>query len=395
MANIKISAVDLEINNDILKTYKDYLEQSALGASNPQQLEEIFSRVYGARRIAGSPPLVPDYEVPAEGLIKGLVSNFFAKDADGLLRIEAKFSSREATSNTSTTIGGRVTGAVLPEIRSKRGFKTFAEGQEDNIYNYMNKTLKIGGGTDLFNFLKKQAPIFHNAAYNKAKNLTIFSLKSSTSVRAYQIYFPKASFNSQNFGVSYSSEATSNTITFSYFLRNAFERALKNSFNTEITKASLDNFSTLEYANYRSARRTVKVRGAKQQSVTIYWAHTNSIPVANIITRIPKNKNLYKPVQGPSLVDITVAVRGRTKLRMRRGLGEPNPPKIFERSGTFRSSIEAIANMRTNSIEYFYTPYYQSLERYGYEINELVEGSIRSIAQAQFNRRFNLTRRNT
>jgi hypothetical protein len=223
MANIKISAVDLEINNDILKTYKDYLEQSALGASNPQQLEEIFSRVYGARRIAGSPPLVPDYEVPAEGLIKGLVSNFFAKDADGLLRIEAKFSSREATSNTSTTIGGRVTGAVLPEIRSKRGFKTFAEGQEDNIYNYMNKTLKIGGGTDLFNFLKKQAPIFHNAAYNKAKNLTIFSLKSSTSVRAYQIYFPKASFNSQNFGVSYSSEATSNTITFSYFLRNAFE----------------------------------------------------------------------------------------------------------------------------------------------------------------------------
>jgi hypothetical protein len=106
-------------------------------------------------------------------------------------------------------------------------------------------------------------------------------------------------------------------------------------------------------------------------------------------------KLTYKPVQGPSLIDITVAVRGRTKLRMRRGLGEPNPPKIFERSGTFRSSIEAIANMRTNSIEYFYTPYYQSLERYGYEINELVEGSIRSIAQAQFNRRFNLTRRNT
>ena len=80
---------------------------------------------------------------------------------------------------------------------------------------------------------------------------------------------------------------------------------------------------------------------------------------------------------------------------MRRGAGRPRPPKIYERTGDFRSSIQAIANLRANTIEYFYNPDYESLERYGYEINNLVEGSIRAVAQAQFNQRFNLIRRNT
>lgn len=97
----------------------------------------------------------------------------------------------------------------------------------------------------------------------------------------------------------------------------------------------------------------------------------------------------------PSIIDITVLVQGRTRLRMRRGSGEPYPPKIYERTGTFRQSIEAYADFRTNTLNYFYEPYYDSLEKYGYQIQDLVEGSIRSVTQQYFNKQFNLVRTNT
>ena len=97
----------------------------------------------------------------------------------------------------------------------------------------------------------------------------------------------------------------------------------------------------------------------------------------------------------PVVLDISQLVQGRTRLRMRRGSGKPYPSKIFERSGTFRESIEAYADFRTNIVNYFYAPYYDSLESYGYEIQDLVEGSIRSITQQRFNRQFNLVKTNT
>lgn len=108
------------------------------------------------------------------------------------------------------------------------------------------------------------------------------------------------------------------------------------------------------------------------------------------INKLSRNKQKQNQF---SVIDLTMLVRGRTKLRMRRGSGLPNPPKIHERSGTFRSSIEAVANIRNKTIDYFYIPYYSSLEDKGYEITELVEGSIRAIAQERLGQQF-LLRRN-
>ena len=96
----------------------------------------------------------------------------------------------------------------------------------------------------------------------------------------------------------------------------------------------------------------------------------------------------------PSILDITMLVRGRAKLKMRRGGGLPSPPKIYERSGTFRSSIQAVANIKSNTINYFYLPYYSSLQKYGYDIDGLVEGSIRAIAKERLGGQF-ILRKNT
>jgi hypothetical protein len=297
--------------------------------------------------------------------------------------------------------------SILKEIRRNLGSIDKLRKEEEAIAFedlILNQLKKPGTSAARFNYLEKNAPkTIHNPAYNKSKNLVIFS-KTAGSLQAYNIFFPRSKFKPPIFGVN----VTDRTIK--YQVQTAFEKSIVEKLNSAATvginkqnekeQLSLQKSlaSRVKVARTKTTSITfgqeTKTKASSKESISIIYYTTNSMPVSKAKIRGGR-KLTYKPVQGPSLIDITVAVRGRTKLRMRRGLGEPNPPKIFERSGTFRSSIEAIANMRTNSIEYFYTPYYQSLERYGYEINELVEGSIRSIAQAQFNRRFNLTRRNT
>lgn len=397
MANIRISAVEIEVSNrEILKQYRNYIntaDESSRSASQAK-LESYFTKLYGAKKVGGNPALVPDYYVSGESLVKNL-SPFFAAENASLLNIEAKFSRRASESGTVTTIGGRVSGEVLPQLRSSLGAE-FAQGKEDDLKDYLNKVLKVQSGKDLFNFLRANAPDFHREAYNKAKNLTIFAKASSTSVLAYQIYFPESKFIAGIFGVNYAADNDRRSLTFSYFLNNSFEKSLKEAVQETITKTNVRDFRKLEYENFIKSEisfgERVKGKGkAGNETIEIYWAHSNSIPVANIIAKLPKN---YKSRQGPSILDITMLVRGRARLRMRRGVGTPTPPKIYERSGTFRSSIEAIANTRNNVIDYFYLPYYDSLERHGYDIQGLVEGSIRAIAQERLGRQFVL-RKNT
>lgn len=399
MANIRISAVEIEVSNrEVLRQYKNYIETSDESSRSASQakLESYFTKLYGAKKVTGNPALIPDYYVSGDSLVRNLTP-FFEPESGSRLNIEAKFSRRITESKTETTIGGRVSGEILPQIRQQAGLEQFAQDQENDVKTYMNKILGIKSGADLFNFMKTNAPEFHAEAYNKAKNLTIFAKASSTSVLAYQIYFPKSKFTAGIFGVNYSADNDKKSLTFSYFLNNSFEKNLKASVQDSIVKANVRDFKKLKFENFKSTNITFgdRRKGGKftgNETIEIYWPHTNSIPIANIIAKLPKRKSSV--TSQPRIIDITMLVRGRTKLRMRRGSGMPNPPKIHERTGTFRGSIEAVANIRSNTINYFYLPYYDSLERHGYEITDLVEGSIRAIAQERFGSQF-ILRKNT
>lgn len=68
--------------------------------------------------------------------------------------------------------------------------------------------------------------------------------------------------------------------------------------------------------------------------------------------------------------------------------GAPEPPDLKERTGRFRSSVNVVANYRTNTIYYTYMPLYSSLEKYGYNPDLQVETAIREVAQQQFARNF-------
>lgn len=89
-------------------------------------------------------------------------------------------------------------------------------------------------------------------------------------------------------------------------------------------------------------------------------------------------------IEKESAIDVTILVKAKVKQRMRRGAGKPRPPKIYERTGAFRNSIRAFFNFRQRTVDYFYEPIYQRLERSGYEVNNLVEDSIRSVIQSKY-----------
>jgi hypothetical protein len=107
---------------------------------------------------------------------------------------------------------------------------------------------------------------------------------------------------------------------------------------------------------------------------------------AQILTRpfIAPEVEREERIEKESVIDVTILVKAKVKQRMRRGAGKPRPPKIYERTGAFRNSIRAFFNFKQRTVDYFYEPIYQRLERSGYEVNNLVEDSIRSVIQAKY-----------
>lgn len=409
MSGIKISVLNLVGNPSLLNLYSTYINTVDEISRNrlQQKLERnLGEKLFGAKKVAGNPKLVQDWYISDIEAAKEIVKNLgmFEIDEDGQLRIEAKLQRKEESSRTVTTIGGStLNNSIISEIISKTN-KTQTPDVSERVFRSLRR---IKSGTNLFNYLEKNAPTtIHNQAYQKSKNLVIFS-KTSGSLLAYQIFFPRSKFKTPIFGSSIDVEGN-----ISYFIQTSFQKQIVKAATDSVLDINVQNIKEQQEYTRKFAAAANSVKPGKIQTSTIQFSTravgrktrptekveiiyytTNSMPLSKATVR--KGKKFTFVDDGPSLIDITIAVRGRTRLRMKRGTGQPKPPKIYERTGEFRSSIEAIANLRANTIEYFYTPYYQRLERYGYEIDELVEGSIRAVAQAQFNRRFNLTRRNT
>lgn len=73
--------------------------------------------------------------------------------------------------------------------------------------------------------------------------------------------------------------------------------------------------------------------------------------------------------------------------------GKPRPPILTFRSGRFVENLEiAQVNYKNSIINYYSLPLYYSLEKYEYEVIDLIEGSLRSVTQKLYSRQFNLVR---
>lgn len=93
-----------------------------------------------------------------------------------------------------------------------------------------------------------------------------------------------------------------------------------------------------------------------------------------------------------SAAQLTSLLQIEVLSRMRKS-GRPKPPTLTNRSGRFVENLEiAQVNYKNSIINYYSMPLYYSLEEYGYDVENLIEGSIRDITQKLYSRQFNLIR---
>jgi hypothetical protein len=415
MSNIRISALSFVDNPALLRVYDTYIKVSdtASRARLQQKLERVLAQqVYGAKKVPGNPRLVQDYYIDESKAAIEVSKNLGVFELDnesgGILRIEAKLQRKLETSRTRTVIGtAQLDSSVLgSSILNEIIASTQKNPNNPNIASKIFQTLRqVKSGTNLFNFLAKNAPTsIHEPAYQKSKNLTIFS-RTEGSLNAYQIFFPRSKFKAPIFG-SYIDRDGS----ISYFIQTSFEK--------QIVSRAKDAMLSISFADFKEQQQlsnsinsiasrlktaktiptTISFGGATKtkpratEKIDLIYYTTNSIPMSRGIVKSGQRLNFspeepqQKELPEDSFIDVTIAVQRRTRQKMRRGTGKPRPPNIYERTGTFRNSIRAYFNVRQNVVDYFYEPYYQRLERSGYEVGALVEDSIRSAMQSQFKR---------
>jgi hypothetical protein len=396
MSNIRLSLVSFTKNPALLKVYQSYIEAAdeTSRVRLQQKLERVIGdKLYGAKKVPGNPRLIPDWYIDQSDAALEISNKLgvFERETDsGILRIEAKLQRKDISSRTKTTIGSGVLGnSIINEILANKG-QMPVDRVEQKIFRQLRQ---IKSGTNLFNFLAKNAPSsIHEPAYQKSKNLTILS-KTEGSLLAYQIYFPRSKFKAPIFGSSIGSDGT-----ISYFLQTSFEKQLLGAasrammaVDAEIMREQRELVKTIKSTDI-SFSNPVKGKKAKpKETIELIYYSTNSIPMSRGIPKSTTNLRLpadieEKDLNAPrdSTIDITLAVKNKVKQRMRRGAGKPRPTKIYERTGAFRGSIRASFSARQRTVDYFYEPYYQRLERSGYEITNLVEDSIRSVVQNKF-----------
>lgn len=410
MSNIRISALSFVDNPALLRVYDTYIRVSdeSSRARLQQKLERVLAQqVYGAKKVPGNPRLIPDFYIDESKIALEVSRNLGVFELDnesgGLLRIEAKLQRKLETSRTRTVIGSSVlSNSIINEIIASTQKDPTDPKIEKKVFQSLRK---IKSGTNLFNFLEKNARTsVHEPAYQKSKNLTIFA-RTEGSLAAYQIFFPRSKFKAPIFGSYIDKDGNIN-----YFIQTSFEKQIVAAAKEAVLDISFVNFKEQQQLSNNlngvvsrlKAAKTVptnitfgKAKAGKSrptEKIDVIYYTTNSMPLSRGVVRPGKPLNFsqeepqQKELPEDSLIDLTIAVQRRTRQKMRRGTGKPRPPKIYERTGTFRNSIRAYFNARQNTVDYFYEPYYQRLERSGYEVGGLVEDSIRSVMQSQFKR---------
>lgn len=104
---------------------------------------------------------------------------------------------------------------------------------------------------------------------------------------------------------------------------------------------------------------------------------------------VGKTNTETRPQRFISGVQLTQLVQRRLGQTMRK-FGVPQAPDLTERTGTFRSSVNIIANYRKGVIMYYYNPIYDSLNKYGYKPSEQVGRATREVVQSLYARAFNI-----
>jgi hypothetical protein len=251
---------------------------------------------------------------------------------------------------------------------------------------------------------------------NKARNLTAqvnVSAPQGKTLRFFQT-FVGLKFNNNDIGFSYYDKNSAGIKTYKFFFTSGFERKLLAETRKKLEQNAILSVDTKNIRNlgFKAGAKTElgallgSAASIDKLKFSVSIPTGGSIPLdfvvdasalLNTISKdLPRSltpkRSKQKTGQFISAVTMTKLLQDVTKSRMRKG-GEPTPPTLTYRSGRFIENLRvAQVNYRNSIIRYYSNPIYYSLEQYGYDVSEMIEGSLRSITQNLYSRQFKLIR---
>lgn len=252
---------------------------------------------------------------------------------------------------------------------------------------------------------------------NKASNLTAqinIDAPGAKKLRFFQT-FVGLKFENNDLGYSYYEKNAKGIITYKFFFTSGFERKLLAETRKKLEKNAILSVETKNWqklgfrAGYKTDLGAIVGAGVSvdQLKFSVSIPTGGSIPLDFVVdasallgtigndlpkTLAPK-RTKQKRGQFVSAVVMTKLLQDVAKGRMRKGGGAASPPTLTYRTGRFIDNLRvAQVNYRNSVIRYYSNPIYYSLEDYGYNVTELIEGSLRNITQKLYSRQFNLIR---
>lgn len=246
---------------------------------------------------------------------------------------------------------------------------------------------------------------------NKARNLTVQVNLKAPQARTLNFFQTFIGLTFQNSDI----RAKKDGKTYKFYFSTAFEQKLLKETRSKLEKNAFLVVEKVGRLGFEAGARTdlgailkgvnsldkirFSVSVPSGGSIPIGYGLNISGLVTAIGTQLPKSllikRGIKKTGQFVSAVTMTRLLQDVTKRNMRKGSGPASPPVMTYRSGRFVDNLRvAQVNYKNKVIRYYLDPIYLNNEDHGYEVSELVEGSLRTITQNLYKRNFKLIRGN-
>lgn len=391
----------------IIHSYSEYLESFN---KNPPltnyekhliftRAESAIGKLQGVKTRGGSKPLVPDFDLDGSVLQKTLydvlgvnISNAEVKLKRGD-RVGTKIGS---LSPDSTLISGSIITRFKNIVKKEEGLDNI---KDIDLNNYIN-ILNVNGGEAIYNAIKKDKALF-NAFYAKAQFLQI-AKKVDNTIEISNLFFPISKFKIPPFKFMYIKNSKGFP-RIALSLNDSFENQLLTNLQKIppiIHAKSIDEFQE-DLDTIALGIKGKKYKYPKFAFKLLFEVPTGgSIPLGGARVKYKsadkKTTSLEKTNQFISAAQLTLMTRAKVQQNMRPLLfanQKANPPTMTYRSGRFVDSLKiASLDYKNNIIKYFYNPLYKRNEQFGYEVDTLIEGSLRETVASLYQKKFQLVR---
>lgn len=326
-----------QISTALLKKYRDYVAEFA-STNNKQKvavqrvIKTKLSSIPNASVGPGSAPNVSEFSVP-----ESLVRDSFIKNFSSLKNLE----------DIETALD-----------QSRRQIKKIVVEQPSLLQQFFSES-----------------------------NSTDITVISEGLVKHYRLNFDKSSFLSRDFGITWDPAQR----VFNTKINPSKEKNIINTINSAVLEYNAKTIEEFEKGIMSLKKATSASLGS--MTIDINYISNNGIPTS--VASIFKDNKGFIAGRFISALDLTILIRREIQRRMRpQSFTSPaRPSKMTSRTFQFRNSFNiTMLDYRKGVMNYFYLPYYDENEDYGYEVSGLVENSIRYVLQQRLRRQLGLTR---